>query len=101
MEIAAGNRRILVRKDDRVVGNRSRLDGQRAGRGVEQVERSAHHLRLTAEAVWVLHLPATRVAGDDLASVEEVAKRGGDADLPRLAAKLRDADVERFYRTLQ
>ena len=55
---------------------------------VEQVERGAHHLRLAAEAVGVLHPAAADVAGEDFAAVEQAADRGGDADLAGLAAKL-------------
>ena len=74
VEIAAGDGRVLVREDDRIVGDGAGLDGQRA-RGVgEQVERGAHHLRLAAEAVGVLDLAAAAVAGEDFAAVEQARR---------------------------
>jgi hypothetical protein len=101
VEIAARDCAVLVRKDDRIVGHRACLDHERT-RGIGQkVERRAHHLRLAAEAVGVLDAPAAGVAGDDLASVEQLAKRGGDANLSRLSAKLGDAGVERLDAALQ
>ncbi len=88
-------RRILIRKDDRIVGHRAGLDGQRARGTGEQVERGAHDLRLAAEAVGVLDLAAAGVAGDDLAALEQAGDRGSDADLPGLAAERADARIER------
>ena len=93
--------RILVGEDDRIVGHRAGLDGQRARGILQQVERGAHHLRLAAEAVGVLHPAARDVAGQDLAALEQAVDRGGDADLAGLAAKLGNARVERLGRALE
>ena len=101
MEIAAGKRAIVIREDDRIVGHRAGFDGQRARRILQQVERRAHHLRLAAEAVGVLDPAAGDMAGQDLAAVEQAGDRGGDADLPGLAAKLRNARVERLRRAFE
>src|SRR5206468_9215985 len=65
------------------------------------LERGAHHLRLTAEAVGVLDAAALDVAGQDVAALEQAVDRGGDADLSGLAAQLGDARVERLGRALR
>ena len=91
MEIAAGDRGIVIGEDDRIVGHRGRFDRQRARGILKQIERRAHHLRLAAEAVRVLHPAALDVAGQDLAAVEQLGDRGGDADLAGLAAQRRNA----------
>src|SRR5690349_9695525 len=101
MEIAAGNCRILVGEDDRVVGDRSGLDGQGSCRIFEEVERSAHDLWLAAEAVGVLHAAAFDVADEDLTALKQAEDRSSDPDLPRLAAKGRDAGVEGLGAALQ
>src|SRR5688572_30058774 len=94
MEIAPGDRFVLVRKDDRIVGYGAGFDKERARGVFEKVEHCAHYLRLAAEAVGVLHLPAARMAGDDLAALKQAADGGGDANLARLASYVRKPLVE-------
>ena len=85
----------LVREQDRIVGHRIGLDLERA-RGVgEQVERGAHHLRLAAEAVGVLHPVAIVVAGVISLPSSRPRRSRGDRDLAGLAARVVDARVER------
>ena len=96
VEIAAADGDILILEHDRIVGHRARLDGQGAGGVGEEVEARAHHLRLAAEAVGVLHPAAAEMAFDDRAAVEQAAELGGDADLAGLAADLAEARVERL-----
>ena len=62
---------------------------------LQQVERGAHHLRLAAEAVGVLHPAAVDVAGEDLAAVEQVARsrrRRGSGRAGRAAAEMRGSN---------
>ncbi len=101
MEIAAADRDILILEHDRIVGHGAGLDGQGAGGVGQQVERRAHHLRLAAEAVGVLHPAAAEMAVDDFAAVEKTADFGGDADLAGLAADRADARIERLDRALE
>ena len=63
MEIAAG--KGLVAEQQRIVADRIGLDLERPGGVADQVERRAHHLRLAAEAVGVLHPVAIVVAVAD------------------------------------
>ena len=60
VEIAARQR--LVAEQQRIVADRIGLDLERARGVADQVERRAHHLRLAAEAVGVLHPVAIVVA---------------------------------------
>ena len=88
MEIAARQR--LVAEQQRIVADRIGLDLERARGVADQVERRAHHLRLAAEAVGILHPVAIVVRLAPIAlSVEQAAQRRGDVDLARLAARRR------------
>ncbi len=95
VEIAAGNHFVRARKQDRIVGDGIGLDRQRPRGVVEQIEARAHHLRLAAEAVGILHPVAIMVAAVDAAAVEQVEQLAGDLNLSRLAAQRMDARVER------
>ena len=55
MEIATGQRFLRVGKDQRIVRDAIGLDFQRRRNIAHHVERRAHHLRLAAQTVWVLH----------------------------------------------
>jgi hypothetical protein len=95
VEIAA--RKRFVVEHDRIVGHRIGLD-RRASRGVSRRSSArAHHLRLAAEAVGVLHLRAIVVAVADLAAVEQPASAAATRSA-RLAARSLDARVERLGR---
>ena len=96
VEIAAGQR--LVAEQQRIVGDRIGLDLQRPRGVADQVERRAHHLRLAAEAVGVLHPVAIVMAVADRAARQQAAQHGGDVDLPGLAARGVDARIERRRR---
>src|SRR4029078_10074840 len=96
MEVAAGERSVLIGENDWIVGHRTGLDRQRA-RGVdEQIERGAHDLRLAAETVGVLYLAASAVAVENFAAFEQFRDCRGDADLARLSAQGGDARIERL-----
>ena len=55
MEIAARKHRAILGKDQRIVGDAIGLDDKRARRIGEEVEAGAHHLRLAAEGIGILH----------------------------------------------
>ena len=64
VKVAAGKYRdvfIFVDKDERIVRHRIRLDEQHRRRVAHLVETRAHHLRLTAQTVRVLHAWAVDV----------------------------------------
>ena len=74
---------------------------QRLGGLAEQVEDRPHHLRLTPEAVRVLHASVARqVRGADRRTGHEPPDRFGRLDLAAVAAKAVDAGVERRIRAL-
>ena len=61
-----------------------------------EVEHRAHHLRLAAQAVGVLHaVVVDEVRGADGAAGHQRAQGGGDLDLAAMAAQRVDARVER------
>ncbi len=62
-----------LREHERIVGHRVRLDQQHAGRMPHLVDARAHHLRLAAQAVRVLHAVAVDVRRADVALREQVA----------------------------
>ena len=96
VEVAAGQRLAGVGEDQRVVGDGVGLAHQHGGGMAHQVEAGAHHLRLAAQAVRVLHaLVADEMRGADRAAGEQRAERRGDVDLARLAAHRVDARIER------
>src|SRR3954463_5059552 len=101
MKIAARDRRILIRKDDRIVGHRTAFNRQRARGVAEEVERGAHHLGLAAEAVGILDLAAAAMAVENLGTVEQCLDRSRNPDLPGLAAQLRNPRIERLNRALE
>ena len=73
MEVAAGEHLVVAGfargKDERVVGHAVGLDLQAFGGLAQQVEDRPHHLRLTPEAVGVLHARVARqMRGTDLLS---------------------------------
>src|SRR3546814_6557137 len=53
VEIAARDN-AAVAEHERIVGDRVRLDAQRLAGAAEKVEAGTEHLRLAAQAVWVL-----------------------------------------------
>ncbi len=101
VEVAAGQRLAGVAEHQRIVGHAVGLDRQR-GRGLaHHVQRRAHHLRLAAQAVRILHahiVVAVRIA--DRRAVHQFAQRSGGGDLPVLAAQGVDARIERGVRAL-
>ena len=99
VEIAAGQRGIVLGKDQRIVGDAVGLGLQRVGRLAQHVERGAHHLRLAAQAVRVLHaLVADEVRGADGAAGHQRAQRIGRLDLAAVPAQRVDARIERRVR---
>ena len=64
VEVAAREHFAGIGEDQRIVGDRVRFDQQHVGRVAHLVEARAHHLRLAAQAVRVLHLVAVGVRRD-------------------------------------
>ena len=96
VEIAARKRRVVLGEDQRIVGDAVGLGLQRVGRLAQHVERRAHHLRLAAQAVGVLHaVVADPVRGADGAAGHQRAQRVGRLDLAAMPAQRMDARVER------
>ena len=96
VEIAAGQRFAGVGEDQRIVGDAVGLGLQRRRGLAQQVEHGAHHLRLAAQAVRVLHaLVADQMRRADRAAGHQRAQRGGRLDLAAMAAQRVDARIER------
>ena len=90
---------VVVGEDQRIVGDAVGLGLERRGGLAQHVERRAHHLRLAAQAVGVLHaLVADEVRGADGAAGHQRAQRVGRLDLAAMAAQRVDARVERRVR---
>ena len=67
-----------------------------AGGLAQHVEHGAHHLRLAAQAVGVLHaVVADEMRGADGAAGHQRAQRVGRVDLAAMAAQRVDARIER------
>jgi hypothetical protein len=94
-KVAPADHRAILGKDQRVVGHRIGL-AQQHQRGVAQlVQAGAHHLRLAAQAVRVLHaVVPIDVAQADGAALQQRAVVHRHVDLARLAAQRVDARVE-------
>src|SRR3546814_3705007 len=55
VKIAARERLVRIGEDQRIVRHAIGLDRQRRAGLAQQIEHGAHHLRLTAEAIGILH----------------------------------------------
>ena len=76
VEVAAREDLARFREHERIVGHRVRLDEQRRGDVADQVEAGAHHLRLAAQAVRILHaIVVDQVRAANLAAGEQHAIR--------------------------
>ena len=71
VEIAAGENFAGLREHERIVRDRVRLGHEDRGRMAHLVEAGAHHLRLAAQAVGILHARAILVRRADRAAVEQ------------------------------
>ena len=60
VKVAAGQRFVGVGEDQRIVGHAVGLACQRRGGLAQDIERRAHHLRLAAQAIGVLHALVVR-----------------------------------------
>ena len=96
MEVATRQGLVGVGKDQRVVGDAVGLDFKRRGGLTQEVEHRAHHLRLAAQAIGILHTAVViEVAGADATAGHQRAERIGDFDLAAMAAQCVDARIER------
>jgi hypothetical protein len=88
VEVAAGDHRPIVGKDQRVVGHRIGLAHQHQRGMAQLVQAGAHHLRLAAQAVRVLHaVVASVVRLADGAAGQQAAVVLRHVDLAGLAAQ--------------
>ena len=81
----------VVGEDQRIVGDAVGLDRQRRGGLAQQVERGAHHLRLAAQAIGVLHARRRRCRCEARigAAGHQRAQRVGRLDLAAMAGAAR------------
>ena len=93
VKVAAGEYVAIV-EQQRVVGDGVGLDAERRGALAQQIETRAHHLRLAAEGVGILHARAIPMRGADFAAASQGAEFARDRDLSGLAADLVNALVE-------
>ena len=96
MEVTAGDDVIFGGKDQRVIGDRVGFRQQHLSRLADLRQARAHHLRLAAQGVRVLHLAAVMVRLRDRAIVgQQVAIQRRRINLPALAAHFMDARIKR------
>ena len=101
VEVAAGEHFAGVGEDEWIVGHRVGLDGERRRGVAHEVEAGAHHLRLAAQAVGILHaVVVDQVRAADLAAGEQMAVLSGHVDLSGLAAQRLYPRVERCIAAL-
>ncbi|SSL80950.1 Uncharacterised protein [Klebsiella pneumoniae] len=96
MEVTAGDDVIFGGKDQRVIGDRVGFSQQHLSRLADLRQAGAHHLRLAAQGVRVLHLAAVMVRLRDRAIFgQQVAIQRRRINLPALAAHFMDARIKR------
>ncbi len=96
VEVTAGDHVILGGEDQRVIGHRVGFGQQHLSRPADLGQAGAHHLRLTAQGVRVLHLAAVMVRQRDRAVVgQQMAIQRRRVNLPALAAHFMDARIKR------
>ncbi len=99
VEIAAGQSFFFIRKDQRVVGHAIGFGAECARSLTQHVERGAHHLRLTAQAIGILHaLIIGEMRGADRRASHERAQRLRGLDLAAVLAQPMDTRIERSVR---
>ena len=95
VEIPARQRGVVLGEDQRIVGDAIGFGLQRVGRLAQHVERRAHDLRLTAQAIRVLHtLVADAVRFTDCAAGHEIAQGVRRLDLAAMLSKQMYARIE-------
>ncbi len=96
MEIATGQSFIGIGENQRIVGDAIGLCFQRCGRLTQDIERSAHHLWLAAQAIGVLHtLVAFQMRSADGGIAHQFAQGMGGVDLALMTAQGMDARIKR------
>src|SRR5690242_19582298 len=99
MKVAARQRFVSLGEDERIVRDPVGLGSEGGGGVAQKIEAGAHHLRLAAQAIGVLHpLVAGQVRGANGASLKKRPQGRGDFDLPSMAPQSMDARVERRVR---
>ena len=102
MEIAARERLVGIGEDQRIVRNAIRLDSQRGRCLPQQIEHRAHHLRLAAQAIGILHtVVSCQMRSADRGSLHQGAQRRSRLDLPPVAAQRMDTRIERCIGALR
>ena len=98
VKIAARQHLAIAREHQRIVGHGVGLAQQRGARAAQQIEARAHHLRLAAQRVGVLHLLAVQVRGPHPAAPQQRAQLRSHRALPGLAPDRVDALIKRACR---
>ena len=101
MKVAARQHFMGIRKHQRIVGDGIGFAQQHQAGVTHLIETGAHHLRLAAQAVGVLHLVAMGVAGIDGGTFKQHAIGGRGVDLPRMAAQALNARIEWRHRAFR
>ena len=101
VKVAAGEHVAAIGEQQGIVGNGIGLEVQRRRDIADQIEASAHDLRLAAKGIRVLHAGAIDMRGPDGAAVHQLEVLAGDCDLARLAAGAVDARIEGRIAALQ
>ena len=95
VEVAARQRLVRFREDQRIVGDAVGLGRERLRRLAQYIERGAHDLRLAAQTVGILHaLVADQMRGADGGPLHQAAQRIGRIDLTLMTAQQMNARIE-------
>ena len=99
VEVTARNHLVFLSKYQWVIGHRIGFDQQHFCRLAQLRQACAHHLRLAAQGIRILHLLTVVMRIGNVAGIGKyVAVHGSGINLPALAAHLVDAGIERTTR---
>ena len=101
MKIPSGQHVALFHEQQRVVGDRIRLDAQRHAALADQVEAGAHHLRLAAKGIGILDPAAVEMRSADGTAGQQFTVLARHGDLTGLATHPVNALIERCVAALQ
>ena len=96
MEVATRDHFAGVGEDQRIVGDSVRFHGECIGCLTQEVKACTHHLRLTAQAIRILHaVIVDKVRRPDRAAGYQLAQSARHLDLATMPAQRLDTTVER------
>jgi hypothetical protein len=101
VKVSARQHVALFDEQQRIVGDGIGLEAEGDAAIANQVQARAHHLRLAAERIGILHARAIQVRGANGAAGDQVTVLARHGDLPGLAANFVNAIIEGRVAALQ